>query len=246
MLLHGVGSNAESFAPLMDALPPSIGAVAWNAPGYGMSKPLVSEFPAPFDYGVVLHRLLDALDLSQVILVGHSLGALFAGSFAARYPNRVAALGLLSPALGYSVPPGSPLPAAVQARIDEINALGPAAFAAKRAPRLIGDSRASPHIVSAVERAMGRVHPAGYTQAVRALGAGNLIADLETIVTPTLVAVGDKDSVTPPDKVRPAHDCLKNPVGYHLIAGAGHALPQEDPDAVAGLLFQLVEAHTDT
>jgi|tagenome__1003787_1003787.scaffolds.fasta_scaffold20355965_1 predicted esterase len=47
MLLHGVGSNAESFAPLMEALHPSIGAVAWNAAGYGKSKPLASEFPNP-------------------------------------------------------------------------------------------------------------------------------------------------------------------------------------------------------
>ena len=43
VLLHGVGSHALSFEPLMQALSPSIEAIAWNAPGYGESKPLAIE-----------------------------------------------------------------------------------------------------------------------------------------------------------------------------------------------------------
>lgn len=242
VLLHGIGSNAESYAPLMKALSASFDAVAWNAPGYGRSKRLKPEFPTPRDYAATLNGLLNALDLQRVVLVGHSLGVLFAGSFAALYPDRVSALALLSPALGYSAPPGGPLPAAVQARIDEVSTLGPAAFAAKRAPRLVGDPAATPIVVAAVEKAMGSIDPVGYTQAVWALGTGDLIRDLAMITIPTLVAVGDRDAVTLPDNVRSAHDCVRNSVGYHLIERAGHALPQEQPDVVAGLLASLVEA----
>ena len=241
VLLHGIGSNAESFAALMAALPPTIDAVAWDAPGYGESRPLAMPSPTPRDYASAVKTFLDALGLSGVTLVGHSLGALFAGSVAAHFSEHVLALALLSPALGYRVPPGAVLPAGVQSRIDEITELGPAAFAAKRAPRLVGDPQVRPQIVTAIEKAMAAVHPEGYVQACRALGAGDLVADVSQITTPTLVAVGSKDVITPPDGSRMLHGHLKNSAGFHLIPGAGHALPQEEPAAVAELLTRLVE-----
>jgi len=245
VLLHGVGSNAGSFAALMAALPPTIDAIAWDAPGYGDSRPLALPSPAPRDYADAVKTFLDALGLSRVTVAGHSLGALFAGSFAAHFTQNVAALALLSPALGYRVAAGAALPPTVQVRIDEVYELGPAAFAAKRAPRLVGDPAANPQIVAAVEKAMAAVHPAGYAQAVLALGAGHLISDLAQVSVPALVAVGTKDVITPPDNARRAHDHLKNSVGFHLIGGAGHALPQDEPAAVAHLLTQLVENHAD-
>jgi pimeloyl-ACP methyl ester carboxylesterase len=225
----------------MSALPPRIDVIAWNAPGYADSARLAETAPTPRDYAQALAALLDALGASRVALAGHSLGALFAACFAAHHPDRVAALALISPAIGYDVPAGAPLPATVQARIDEIGTLGPAAFAAKRAARLVGSPERRPHIVASVEAAMAQVDPAGYAQAVRALGAGHLLADASAIAAPTLVAVGAADVITPPENARAVHARLKRAAGYHEIGGAGHALPQEEPAAVAGLLAQLIE-----
>jgi pimeloyl-ACP methyl ester carboxylesterase len=240
VLLHGVGSNAESFLPLMKTLPASLDVIAWNAPGYGQSKCLEDEFPTPPDYAAALVDLLDTLGAQCVVLVGHSIGALFAGSFAAGHPERVSALALLSPALGYRIAPGERLPAAVQSRIDEVTTLGPAAFAAKRSLRLVGNPAAYPDVVAAVERAMAAIHPKGYAQAVWALGSGDLIRDLKKINAPTIIAVGDLDVVTPPDKVASARGHLRDLVGYRLVAGAGHALPQEQPGTIADCLIQLI------
>ena len=240
VLLHGVGSNAHSFEPLMQALPPSIEAIAWNAPGYGQSKPLAKEQPAPRDYAAALAAVMNKLGMSRVVLVGHSLGSLFAASFAANYPERVSALALLSPALGYRVPAQEPLPPPVQQRIDELNALGVEAFAAKRAARLVGDPAQKPHVLTAVQRAMAAVHPQGYAQAVRALGGGDMLADLTVVSVPAFVAVGSKDVVTPPDNAKAAHAALRGTAEYHEIAGSGHALPQEEPVLVAKLLAAFV------
>src|ERR1700728_5429071 len=107
VLLHGIGSNAGSFAALMTALPETVDAIAWDAPGYGQSEPLAITIPSPRDYADMLAKFLDALELSSVALAGHSLGALFAASFAKYYPDRVSALALISPALGYGVVPGA-------------------------------------------------------------------------------------------------------------------------------------------
>ncbi|WP_298107854.1 alpha/beta hydrolase [Bradyrhizobium sp.] len=240
VLLHGVGSNAHSFDPLMQALPLSVEAIAWNAPGYGQSKPLAKESPAPRDYAAVLAAVMDRLGISRAVLVGHSLGSLFAASFAAHYPERVSALALLSPALGYRVSADEPLPPAVQQRIDELNTLGPEAFARKRAARLVADPVVTPHVLVAVERAMAAVHPQGYAQAVRALGAGDMLADLDRVSAPALVAVGSKDVITPPDNAKAARDALRGTAEYHEVTGSGHALPQEEPALVAKLLAAFI------
>jgi pimeloyl-ACP methyl ester carboxylesterase len=241
MLLHGVGSRAQSFEPMMNVLPAHVRAIAWNAPGYGTSKPLTTPVPHPSDYAAALAGLLDTLGLARIVLAGHSLGCLFAASFAARHPSRVARLALLSPTLGYRVAPGAFLPPTVQSRIDDLNALGPQAFAAKRAARLVFEPERKPQVLAGVQQGMAALNPAGYAQAVQALGAGDLMADLAGIRAPTLVAVGSEDVVTPPANARTAYAALAHKAGYHEIADAGHALPQEYPAAVANLLMPLVE-----
>jgi pimeloyl-ACP methyl ester carboxylesterase len=241
VLLHGIGSNASSFMPVMNALPAKIDVIAWNAPGYAASLPLADKSPSPRDYATALLRLLDAIGLKKIVLCGHSLGALFAGSFAARYPERVAGLALMSPALGYRVQPGEPLPPAVQARIDEIKAVDLDSFAAKRAARLVHAPQRKPQVLAAVHTAMAALDPDGYIQAVRALGAGDLLADAAAIAAPTIVAVGAEDVITPPANARSLCAALPHAVAFHEIADAGHALPQENPAAVAGMLAQLME-----
>ncbi len=230
VLLHGIGSNAESWLPLIAALPQDADILAWWAPGYGASVPVAPPQPIAEHYAIRLAGMLDALDRPRVVLVGHSLGCLVAARFAAGRPERVAGLALLSPALGYRVPYGAPLPPAQQARLDELAALGPEAFAAKRAGRLVHDQAALP----AVRAAMAQVRPAGYAQAVRLLAGGDLLAEAPRL-PPTLIACGEQDVVTPPDNARALHAALPGGT-LHLVPGAGHALPQEKPQAVAALL----------
>lgn len=241
ILLHGIGSNADSFAELILALPPSIETIAWNAPGYADSLPLAEPAPSPQGYAEALERLFDALGLRSAVLVGHSLGALFAARFAAMRPDLVDALALLSPALGYRIAATSPMPPIVQARIDDLRTLGPQRFAAKRAPGLVGDPEARPDVVAKVERVMAKVDPGGYAQAVRALAAGDLLGDSACIGLPTAVAVGSLDRITPPDNARAAHARLKGDATYHEVQGAGHALPQEQPGVVARILVGLMQ-----
>jgi pimeloyl-ACP methyl ester carboxylesterase len=241
VLLHGIGSNAQSFAMLIAVLPPSMDVIAWNAPGYGASQPLAEAFPSPRDYAAALIKFIDALGLDRIVLVGHSLGALLAGSFAVDYPARVAALALLSPAVGYRLAPVEPLTPTLQARIDEIERLGASGLAAQRAAKLVHAAETKPAIVAAIRAAMAAVNVSGYVQAVRALGAGDLLAECSAITAPALVAVGAEDAVTPPANARAVFSALARGVAFHEIRGAGHALPQEKPAAVAQLLSELME-----
>ena len=74
VLLHGIGSNAGSFEPLLACLGKNRTLVAWNCPGYGRSAPLASEWPLPQNYSEALAQLLDRLAIHRAVVVGHSLG----------------------------------------------------------------------------------------------------------------------------------------------------------------------------
>jgi pimeloyl-ACP methyl ester carboxylesterase len=244
VLLHGIGSNARSFAPLMQAFDGRYPVLAWNAPGYGNSQELAVAWPDASDYAAALNRLLARIGVMRCVLAGHSLGSLIAARFAMTSPQRVAALALISPALGYDADKGGPLPPQVAARIEELDRLGPEKFAAARAPSLLADPAAQPDVLEAVERAMAAVRRPGYDQAARLLAVGRLLDDAARIGVPTAVLVGAQDRVTPPAGVRRVFDALPGTSQLHAyreFPNAGHALPQEQPAEVARAIAEIVE-----
>lgn len=243
VLLHGIGSHAASFAPLLPQLPDDWRVIAWNAPGYGGSIPLDGDWPVVADYARALAGLYDALDLDRTLLAGHSLGALTAAAFAAEHPGRVTRLLLASPAVGHGVAPGGALGPAARARIDDLDRLGPAAFAAARAPRLVYRPEANPALVAAVADGMARVTPRGYGQAVRMLASGRLLDDTARLAVPTDVIVGAEDLVTPPEDARRIHAALRpdRRGSFTQVPEAGHALYHQAPAAFAAALADLTE-----
>lgn len=244
VLLHGIGSNAESFVPLMRALEGRHPVFAWDAPGYGASEPLAVHWPDASDYAAVLSRWLDQLEISRCVVAGHSLGALIAARFARTSPRRVAALLLLSPALGYGVEKGDALPPAVAERLGELDRLGPEKFAAARAPSLLADPAARPQVLREVERAMAAIRRPPYDQAARLLAGGRLLDDAANIRVPTAVLVGTQDRLTPPRNARQVFDALQGASQQHVyreIADAGHALCQEQPGEVARAIAEVIE-----
>lgn len=248
VLLHGIGSNASSFAPLLPHLPVSRRVIAWNAPGYLSSPPLAPGWPGAADYARALGAMVDALDLPRFALLGHSLGALIAASYAAAHPARVALLVLASPALGHGLRRGDPLGPAAQARIDDLERLGPKDFAAARAPRLVHRPDGNPQVVALVREGMARVTLPGYGQAVRMLASGRLLDDAARLAVPTDVVTGAEDQVTPPEGARRLHAALPEVARGRFIElpGAGHAIYQQDParfaEAIAPALAPEQEA----
>lgn len=245
VMLHGIGSNAGAFANLVEALPAEWDLICWDAPGYGGSDHLVQESPTASDYALRLESLIKALGLSQFYLLGHSLGALFAVSYATSHPDEVKALVLLAPAEGYGMPVGGPLPAKAQKRLDDLQRLGVERFARERAPNLVLEPESNSVTVAAVEAAMAAINLKGYAQAVHALSAGTLARSASRIALPSLVLVGDGDRITPYEQGEGAHRGFvhKAPNLPHIIRpvpGAGHALPQQKADDVAATIVEFV------
>lgn len=98
VLLHGIGSGAASWVRQLDALGATRRALAWDAPGYGVSSRVAADSPVASDYAASLAAWLDALRIERCVLVGHSLGAIVAGAFARQAGERLSGLLLISPA----------------------------------------------------------------------------------------------------------------------------------------------------
>ncbi len=97
--LHGLGGTKMSMLPLVPALAPSHRLVVPDLPGHGESdKPVATDY-TPRMYARVVRKLMDALGVEHAIVIGNSLGGRVALELAVRSPDRVRALGLLSPAV---------------------------------------------------------------------------------------------------------------------------------------------------
>lgn len=243
-LLHGIGSDAEGFDAIVPHLPQDWRLISWQMPGYGGSDPLAQDWPVAADYAARLADWLDAVGADRPVLLGHSLGTLVAAAFARACPGRAAGLVLASCALGHGAQPGGPLSPASAQRIEELQALGPDAFAARRAPRLVADAQANPDIVARVQRGMSRVRMPGYGQAARMLASGRLLDDLPHAGVKVAVITGAEDVITPPDASRRAHAAVQGALRGPLIElpGAGHAVYQQAPAAFAGALRDCLAA----
>src|SRR3989338_3773156 len=73
VLVHGLGSFAESWRHNLPALAARATVYALALPGFGVSAKPRAPYDLPF-FARVLHAFLDTLGVGQVSLVGHSLG----------------------------------------------------------------------------------------------------------------------------------------------------------------------------
>src|SRR5438034_5486467 len=103
VLVHGLGGFAQSWRHLVPCLAARATCDAVDRPGFGRSgKPSAGYSLAYFTRA--LYAFLDAVGVTQVSLVGHSLGAAVAVTYALTHPARVERLALVGgvvPGFGY-------------------------------------------------------------------------------------------------------------------------------------------------
>ncbi|WP_233833496.1 alpha/beta fold hydrolase [Paraburkholderia sp. ZP32-5] len=233
VLLHGIGSGAASWVQQFDALGESRRVLAWDAPGYGASTPVAAPSPAAQDYAAVLREWLDTLGIDRCVLVGHSLGAIIAGAFAAANSQRVAGLLLLSPAGGYGAASAEVRDAKRDQRLAMLNELGPQGLAEKRSANMLS-AHASDEARAWVRWNMSRVIPHGYAQATHLLANADLASDLARYAGRVNVAVGADDAITTPAACEKIAQAARTPL--QVVPGAGHAGYIEAPAAYTALI----------
>ena len=238
--LHGIGSASGSWAHQLADLSDCYRVIAWDAPGYGKSTSLQANSPSAADYALALGNFFSGLKIAPEILVGHSLGALMAGAYAANGGEIAKALVLVDPANGYGAADEATRKERLSTRLGNMERLGPKRLVAARSSALLSKA-ASPDALELVRLNMSQLRVKGHEQGARMLSTGNLMADAKKYDGPVLVMCGSEDSVTPEDGCRKIANAYAE-AEYHTLPGVGHASYVENPDQFNKVLLGFVEA----
>lgn len=174
------------------------------------------------------------------VLVGASMGAMVAMHAALQAPGRVAGLALLGTSARADTPELVALRTQAcalfaQGRMDEV----------LRANVLFAFHPDSARRPGLVDEYLALVQRAGAQQLIQqnqaVMARPDLRPQLPRLAVPTLVAVGDADQLTTPEQAAEIAAAIPGARLAH-VAGAGHMLTLEQPDAVNRLLLDWLAA----
>ena len=239
VFLHGVGGGRRGWAPQQAHLS-VLGwrSLAWDMPGYGESAMVT-----PYDFehlAMAMWQMLDAAHIRQAVLVGHSMGAMVALQAWTQMPERITAMVLAasSPAFGNS--DGDFQKQFLAQRLAPLEAgktMGDIAH------KLIPTMAAPGGDVAKLHQAyqsMSAVPQSTYRAALHALVQFEQRAALPTITVPVLCLAAAHDRTAPPSVME--RMAQKIPAArYASLAGAGHLLHYEQPEAFKAELEQFLK-----
>jgi pimeloyl-ACP methyl ester carboxylesterase len=228
VLVHGNWSTCSWWEPVMERLPNSFRAVAYDMRGRGKTEGPDNGYTMP-EMAADLRALCDALPIERCHLVGHSLGSAVAMQFALESPERVMSLVALAPAWVDGMPAAYNVPAGQQAIKDDralfvqaLKALAPTVPDDEDWQRLISE---------------------GHEQRIEA-ALSNLPAlvewkpgdQLKQAGVPTLVVSGELDPLTGGANAERAAEALA--ARHVVIPGVGHSPNIEAPEEFVSLLME--------
>lgn len=230
VLLHAFPLRAGMWTDQIEALTPRTRVVAPDLLGFGGTE--APDDPTAYSVDVWADQvagLLDHLGLGRVVLGGLSMGGYAAFAFVRRHRKRLAGLVLADTRPG----PDSPEVAdRRRAQADQVARHGTAELRGALLEGLLGEhTRAHrPDVVTAA-RALTDNPPAGFIGALGALRTRpDSTPDLAGITVPTLVVVGDGDTLSPPDVARDMHAAIPGST-LTVVPQAGHLSNIEAPEA---------------
>lgn len=233
LLLHGFTDSWRSFELVLPHLPTSIRAIALSQRGHGDADRPVAGY-GPREFAADLAAFVDALALSPVVVVGHSLSTIVAQRFALDRPERTLGLVLVSWR-------GYPRQSAVAVLASLTDPIDPGFVRRFQVESLAQPVPAA--FLDAMMRESFKVPARVWRAVVEAFVADEFSAELGAIAVPTLVVWGDQDVTCPRSEQEALAATI---VGSRLVVypGAGHALHWEEPARFAADLAAFVEMVT--
>lgn len=223
VFLHGVGSDKSVWRRQLDHFGRSRHAIAFDYPGYGTSDPADSEADHD-DFAAAILAAMDAMEIGQAHLCGLSLGGIVAIAMHHAAPDRCASLIIADSFAAH--PDGRGI---FNRSVKGSRTTTMREFAEDRVEMLLA-ANAADALRDEVVATMAAINPDAYRVGARAVWLADQRDRLDSIAVPTLVIVGDQDSITPPMLSR---DLVSRIAGANLveIGGAGHLANIEQPAA---------------
>jgi pimeloyl-ACP methyl ester carboxylesterase len=212
LMLHGWGTSAELFVPLVDSLQAGRQLILPDLPGFGATPPPPAPWAAA-DYAAWTCALLDRLAVARCDVIGHSNGGRVAIELAALHPDRVGKMVLTGSA---GIRPRRGLRYHLRVRsYKALRALSRARAvpaAARRVAQARADRRGSEDY-----RAASGVMRATLVRLVN----GDVTPLLPGIRSPVLLVWGDRDTETPLRDATVMERLIPD-AGLVILEGSGH------------------------
>lgn len=258
VLVHGLGTNLSVWREVIPHLATQARVLAPDLPGFGLSDK--DGVPAtPSFYADVLAAWLDTLQLTQVDVVGLSMGGQIGLMMALRHPNRIRRLVLAAPAGIETFTPEAAAQLKALFTAEAIAAMPPALYAqnvrrnfAHWNPDRFGwllSQRAQMQ-----ERPDFRAYAEANARAVAGMLDEPVFEHLPQVQHPVLVVFGENDLLipnrffrpaeTPADMLRLALERLPNAQGV-MLPEAGHLLVLEQAEAFVAQVRRFLFAPED-
>ncbi|MCC2634226.1 alpha/beta fold hydrolase [Ramlibacter sp.] len=238
LMLHGIGGGHLSFAPQVESLAVAgYRAVAWDMPGYGHSAPIEPYTFKGLAQSCVL--LIESLKVSNVVLVGHSMGGMVAQEVVARRPDLVSRLVLCGTSPAFGKPDGDWQREFVSQRTAPLDAgKSMADLAETLVPQMVGPG-SLPEGLRLATHCMGMVPAATYRRALECIVTFDRRANLPNINVPTLLIAGEHDRNAPPAVMKKMAEAIPRST-FIQMKGIGHLQNLEAPDDFDGLLLNFL------
>jgi pimeloyl-ACP methyl ester carboxylesterase len=227
-LIHGAGGRHDHWPPQVRRIE-GITVIAPDLPGHGRSAGAGRQ--SILDYANDIVSLMDALEIPQAIVGGHSMGGAIAQMLALTAPERVAGLVLVGTGARLRVAPQ--ILEGIRKDFEQtVEVILEYAYSPAISPDLLKLGR---RILQ--ETPVGVLH-GDYLACDRF----DIMERLDQIHVNALVICGDADLLTPPKYAEYLREHLPD-AEMALVPGGGHMVPVEQPEVVAGLIQGWIEAH---
>ena len=241
VFLHAFPLDRSMWAPQVGALVRQGRCIVPDLRGFGATT---TAPPYSMDqYANDVAGLLDSLGAPPAIVVGLSMGGYVAFAFWRRHRAKVRALVLADTRATADTDEGREK----RRRLIEVaRSRGSGTVAEMQIGTMVGETTRArrPEVVETVRSMMTAAPTDGIVGALEAMMARpDSTPTLATIDVPTLIVVGEEDTITPPVEAQAMHEKIRGS-RVEVIARAGHISNLERPAAFNHVLMEFVEGVT--
>lgn len=234
ILLHGFPDSWLSYETVMAHLPASVRVIAPSQRGFSTSdKPGKGYHPR--DLAADLAEFMERREIPRAVIVGHSMGALVAQSFALDFPERVAGLVLIG-TFGNQAENAelNEMMAMLDRMKDPIDLDFVRAFQASTLARPV-----AAEFFATIVAESARVPVVVWRAVLKEVAAYDDSADLSRISAPTIIHWGERDGFSTRGQQQAIARAIPG-AELRVHAGAGHSLHWEEPARFAAALAEFV------
>ena len=227
IFLHGIGGNKRNWLPNVEIFSKYFKTVSWDARGYGESDDYEGDLNFN-DFAEDLNRVIDYFSCEKAHIVGLSMGGRIAFTFFKNFPSKVASLVLCDTHKGFKHFTPEQQNDFIRLRKEPlISGKEPSDIAPIVAKTLIGNIN-NKDVYDQLVDSMNRLNKNSYIKSIEASVKSDHTDILNKIDVPTLVVVGELDTLTPPSLAKDIANEIPN-AKLEIISGAGHLSNIEQP-----------------